>query len=126
MTKNRKILVVEDSSVIQSVSKTVLEFQNFEVDIAKNGEEAMQKIKETDYSIILMDIIMPKMDGLECAQRIRALKDIKKSKTPILAVTGNIRNYSLADFQSFGIDDYVEKPVNFDTLLPKINGMIDA
>ena len=97
-----------------------------DVDVAKNGEEAIEKIKETNYSIILMDIIMPKMDGLECAQRIRALKDIKKSKTPILAVTGNIRNYSLADFQSFGIDDYVEKPVNFDTLLPKINGMIDA
>jgi CheY-like chemotaxis protein len=126
MTKNRRILVVEDSSVIQSVSKTVLEFQDFDVDVAKNGEEAIEKIKETDYSIILMDIIMPKMNGIECAKRVRALKDVKKSKTPILAVTGNIRNYSLEDFQSFGINDFVEKPVDFDRLLPKLNSMINA
>lgn len=124
MKKTRKILVVEDSSVIQSVSKTVLEFQNFEVDIAKNGEEAIQKIAETNYDIILMDIIMPKMNGIECAKQIRALKNSKKSKIPILAVTGNIRNYSLEDFQSFGINDFVEKPVNFDRLLPKLNSMM--
>lgn len=124
MEKIKKILVVEDSSVIQSISKTVLEFQNFEVDIAKNGQEAIKKIEELDYDIVLMDIIMPKMNGIECTKQIRSLKDSKKAKIPILAVTGNIKNYSLKDFQSFGIDDFVEKPVNFDTLIPKLNAMM--
>ena len=115
--EKKRILIAEDSSVIQNISRKVLEFQNFDIDSAKDGKEVLKMLGKTNYDAILMDINMPKMDGMECARQIRALDDEAKAKVPIIAITGNAKNYSMDDFQKAGIDDYLPKPINFDNLI---------
>lgn len=122
----KKILIAEDSSVIQNISRRVLEFQNFEIISAKDGKEVLKKMDKENFDAILMDINMPKMDGMECARQIRAMDDESKSKIPIIAITGNAKNYSMEDFKAAGIDDYLPKPINFDSLISLIKEYTNA
>ena len=116
----RKVLVAEDSSVIQNLTKKILEFQNFEILSVKNGKDVIKALQADDISLVLMDINMPLMDGMECAREIRKLTDPVKSKVPIIAITGNAKNYSIEDFKKAGINDYMQKPLNFDLLVEKV------
>jgi CheY-like chemotaxis protein len=123
---NKKILIAEDSSVIQNVAKKVLGFQGYDVFIAKNGKEVLQKLENEYFDIILMDINMPQMDGIECAKQIRNLSDEKKAKIPILAVTGNAKNYSKSDFEQVGINKYIPKPIDFDNLIEILKNYFES
>jgi two-component system, cell cycle response regulator DivK len=111
-----KVLIAEDSSVIQNIARKVLEFQNFEIATAKNGKEVLQKLEKETFAVILMDINMPQMDGMECSRQIRALPD-EKAQIPIIAITGNAKNYSEEDFKEAGINHYLPKPIDFDALV---------
>lgn len=113
----KKVLIAEDSSVIQNLTKRILQAQNYQIFSAKNGLKVLEMLEKDDFDIILMDINMPQMDGMECAQKIRELGDAKKSQVPIVAITGNAQNYSMEDFNSAGINDYLPKPLNFDKLV---------
>jgi len=115
MTK--KVLVAEDSSVIQNLTKKILEMQNYHISSAKNGKKVLEILDNEDFDIILMDINMPVMDGMQCARSIRSLDNESKSKIPIIAITGNAPNYSMEDFRKAGINDYLPKPLNFDNLV---------
>jgi len=117
MANTKKVLVAEDSSVIQNLTKKVLQFQNYEIDSVKNGEEVIKAVESTDYDIILMDIGMPKMDGMECSRKIRAMGEPQKSEIPIVAITGNAKNYSDEEFKQAGINEYIQKPIDFDHLV---------
>ncbi len=99
--------------------------QNYEISSAKNGQQVLDMLQKTDYDIILMDINMPVMDGMECAKQIRSLGDDKKSQVPIVAITGNARNYSMDDFSSVGINEYLQKPLNFDQLVDTVKKLTD-
>ena len=116
----KKVLVGEDSSVIQNLTKKILEFQNFAIVSAKNGKEVLEKLKDDNYSLVLLDINMPLMDGMECAREIRKLEDKQKANIPILAITGNAKNYSMDEFKAVGISEYMQKPLNFDLLVEKV------
>lgn len=116
----KKVLVAEDSSVIQNLTKKILEFQNFEIISAKNGKDVLSILAAQDIDLVLMDINMPIMDGMECAREIRALKDGAKSGVPIIAITGNAKNYTADDFKKAGINEYMQKPLNFDALVDKV------
>lgn len=118
---SKRILVAEDSSVIQNITRKVLQFQNYEIISVKNGKQVLEKLAEEDFDAILLDINMPVMDGMECARKVRALSDEKKSKIPIVAITGNAKNYTMDDFKAAGIDEYLPKPLNFDTLVNTVN-----
>ncbi len=120
MSAPKKVLVAEDSSVIQNLTKKILQFQNFEISSAKNGQEVLGMLEQDNYDVILMDINMPLMDGMECAKQIRALGDPAKSEVPILAITGNARNYSMEDFKEVGINEFLPKPLNFDNLVEMV------
>ena len=74
-------------------------------------------IEQSDFDIVLMDINMPVMDGIECTEKIRNLDDEIKSKIPIIAITGNARNLSLEEYQEIGINEFLQKPLNFDQLV---------
>jgi CheY-like chemotaxis protein len=63
---------------------------------------------------------MPIMDGMECARRIRALADAQKAAIPIVAITGNAKNYSMEEFRQAGINEYLQKPLNFDALVETV------
>ncbi|TAF33644.1 MAG: response regulator [Cytophagales bacterium] len=119
--EQKKLLIAEDSSVIQNVMAKVLKFQNYEIDYAKNGVQVLTKLEGKDFDVILMDINMPEMDGMVCAKKIRALAAPQKSTIPIIAVTGNAQNYSIEDFKDAGITDYLPKPIDFDVLINKLN-----
>lgn len=117
MAEGKKVLIAEDSSVIQNLTRKILQLQNYHIDSAKNGKQVLQKLEKEYFDVILMDINMPTMDGIECAREIRAMSDEKKANIPIIAITGNARNYTLDDFKSVGINEYVPKPLNFDNLV---------
>lgn len=120
MTQSKKVLVAEDSSVIQNLTKKILQIQNYTISSVKNGEQVLKKLEKEDYDVILMDINMPIMDGMECAKQIRALADKDKANTPIIAITGNAKNYSIEDFKAIGINEYLPKPLNFDDLVETV------
>ena len=114
---SKKILIAEDSSVILNLTKKILVQQHYEIDAAKDGEEVLNKLAGQNYDLILMDINIPKIDGMECTKQIRAMADSSKSSTPIFAITGNARNYSEEDFAAVGINEYLQKPIDFDQLV---------
>ncbi|GGZ27108.1 hypothetical protein GCM10007049_19850 [Echinicola pacifica] len=120
MSDNKKVLVAEDSSVIINLTKNVLLFENYHITAVKNGKQVLDKLMTDDFDLILMDINMPTMDGIECTKAIRALKDPKKSSIPVIAITGNYKNYTMEDFKNAGLDDYLQKPLDYDLLLSTV------
>ena len=118
--ESKKVLIAEDSSVIQNLTKKILQIQNYQIFSAKNGLEVLSMLENDYFDVILMDINMPKMDGMECAEKVRALADPKKSQIPIVAITGNARNYTMEEFKNAGINEYLQKPLNFDSLVETV------
>ena len=121
MSEKKRVLVAEDSSVIQNLTKKVLQFQNYEIASVKDGQQVLDKMEKEDFDVILMDINMPKMNGMECSKQIRALSDPDKAQTPIIAISGNANNYSEDDFKNAGINEYIPKPIDFDHLVETVN-----
>lgn len=117
MSYTKSVLIAEDSSVIQNLARKILEFQHYEITAVKNGEQVLNLLEKENFDIILLDINMPVLDGMETARRIRALADETKSKIPIVAITGNAKNYTDEDFKEAGFDDALMKPLNFDRLV---------
>lgn len=117
MSDAKRVLIAEDSSVIQNLTRKILEFQNFQIAAVKNGEQVLQILEKEHFDVILLDINMPVMDGMECARRVRALPDKSKAGIPIVAITGNAKNYSMSDFHQAGINDYLPKPLDFDRMV---------
>jgi CheY-like chemotaxis protein len=117
MSAPKKVLIAEDSSVIQNLTKKILSIQNYEISSVKNGQQVLDALEAEPFDIILMDINMPVMDGIECTEKIRSLDDEVKSKIPIIAITGNARNLSLEEYQEIGINEFLQKPLNFDQLV---------
>ena len=120
-----KILIAEDSSVILNLTKKILVQQHYDISAAKDGEEVLKKLADESFDLILMDINIPKLDGMECSKQIRAMSDPEKSKTPIFAITGNAMNYSVEDFTAVGINEYLQKPIDFDKFVELAAKYID-
>ena len=117
----KKILVAEDSSVIQNLTKKILSLQNYQISAVKNGAQVIEKLKAEPFDLILLDIHMPVMDGIECAKAVRSLP----SSVPIIAITGNANNYTMDDFKNAGINGYLPKPLNYDTLVETVKSYIE-
>ena len=122
MANSKRILVAEDSSVIQNITRKVLQFQNYEIISVKNGKQVLDRLENEDFDAILLDINMPVMDGMECAKKVRNLGG-SKAQIPIIAITGNAKNYSMEDFKAVGINEYLPKPLDFDNLVNTVNKM---
>ncbi|UZD24006.1 response regulator [Algoriphagus halophytocola] len=117
MSNSPKILVAEDSSVIINLTKSILAFENFEIKSARNGKQVLEQLEKDDIDLILMDINMPVMDGVSCTQAIRKLEDPVKSNLPIIAISGNLKNYTLDEFRNLGFSDFLQKPLDYDQVL---------
>ncbi|MFL5728266.1 MAG: response regulator [Cytophagaceae bacterium] len=120
MGTSKKVLIAEDSSVIQNLTKKILEFQNFQISSVKNGKDVLKALDKDYFDVILMDINMPQMDGMACAKEIRGMQDKKKAAVPIIAITGNAKNYTEEDFKEVGINEYLPKPLDFDKLVDTV------
>ena len=100
-----KILVVDDEANIRNVLKEYAEFEGYEVEEAGNGMQAVEICKNKDFDIIIMDVMMPKLDGFS------AIKEIRKSKNiPVLMLSARGEEYDKLFGFEIGIDDYVVKP----------------
>lgn len=120
MPDKKKVLVAEDSSVIQNLTKRILQFQNFDITSVRDGQEVIDAVQKENYDVILMDINMPKMNGMECSRAIREMKDQQKAKVPIIAISGNAMNYTEEDFTNAGINEFIQKPIDFDQLVETV------
>lgn len=120
----KKIIVAEDSSVIQNLTKKILSLQNYSITVVKNGAQVLEKLQAESYDLILLDIHMPVMDGMECARKVRQLPKDKNGQIPIIAITGNANNYSLEEFKQVGINEYIPKPLNYDSLVELVNSYL--
>ncbi len=114
-----KILVVDDEAKIREVIKEYAEFEGYEIDEANDGMEAISKCRENNYDIIVMDIMMPKLDGFS------AIKEIKKIKNvPVIMLSARSEEYDKLHGFDIGIDDYVVKPFSPKELMARINAII--
>ena len=120
--KNVKVLIVEDIPLNQLLMKTLLDDFGFERDIAENGKIAIEKLKEKEYEIILMDLQMPEMNGFEATEYIRKTM---KSTIPIIALTADVTTVDLAKCKAVGMDDYLAKPVDEKQLYNKIVSILN-
>ena len=121
---SKKVLIAEDSSVIQNLTRKILEAKDMEITGVKNGKEVLKALQSGHYDVILMDINMPQMDGMTCAREIRKSSDPVIAKVPIIAITGNARNYSESDFSDAGFNDFLPKPLDFDRLVELVKTYI--
>lgn len=123
--RDRKVLIAEDSSVIQNLTKRILQMQDYKIFSARNGVEVMGLLDKEGFDIILMDINMPKMNGLECAEKIRSSSNENIKNIPIVAITGNAMNLTQEDFEKAGINEYLTKPLDFDELVSVVNKWVE-
>ncbi len=114
-----RLLVVDDEPMIREVIREYAEFNDFEVDEAEDGMEAVSLCKEKDYDILVMDIMMPRLDGFSACKEIRKYKDI-----PIIMLSARSEEYDKLFGFELGIDDYVTKPFSPKELMARINAVI--
>ena len=105
-----KILVVEDNELNQEVALGILESEGFVVEIANNGQDAIEKIKANSYDIVLMDMQMPVMDGLTATSHLRGINEYRN--LPIIAMTANAMDQDKEQCAQAGMDDHVAKPID--------------
>ena len=110
-----KILLVEDNLVNQKVALRILEKMGYDADLATNGLEAIESATIEDYDIIFMDLLLPKMDGIEATKRIRAEVSGRKN-AKIIAMTADTMMNDREACVKAGMDDYTTKPINVDEL----------
>lgn len=114
-----KVLVVEDEQNLARFIELELKHENYEVDIQYDGRAGLNKALQQDYDIILLDLMLPEMDGLEVCQRIR-----KQKETPIIIITAKGEIYDKVTGLDYGADDYIVKPFEIEELLARMRARI--
>ena len=113
-----KILIVDDEANIRRVVREYAEFEGYETDEAGDGMEAVTKAKAADYDVIIMDIMMPRLDGYSACKEIRKTKN-----TPIIMLSARGDEYDKLFGFELGIDDYVVKPFSPKELMARIKAV---
>jgi CheY-like chemotaxis protein len=104
-----KVLAVDDNNMNLVVVKNLLKSTEIRIDLAHSGQECLDKVRNEFYDVILLDHMMPEMDGTEC---LRILKDQKLiNKTPVIALTANALSGAKEEYMRLGFDDYLSKPI---------------
>ena len=117
-----KILVIDDDSAINELIKINLELQGYEVTQAFNGIEGFAKAKQEEPALIILDVMMPEVDGFTVAQRIRQASDI--SDTPIFMLTALSQLNDKVNGFNIGVDDYLTKPFEIDELIVRVRALL--
>ena len=114
-----RILIIEDELSIAELERDYLELNDFEVEIETNGAKGLDKALENDYSLILLDLMLPDLDGFEICRQIREKKDI-----PIIMVTAKKNDIDKIRGLGLGVDDYVTKPFSPSELVARVKAHI--
>ena len=111
----KRLLVVDDEEKIRLVIRKYAEFEGYEIEEAENGMKAIQMCRQKDFDLIILDIMMPELDGFSTCKEIRKEKDI-----PVIMVTAKGAEYDKVMGQDAGADDYVTKPFSVTVLCKKV------
>jgi len=111
-----KILIVEDERKISRVLQLELEYENYQADIADNGKDALRFIEQEDWDLVLLDIMLPELSGLEVLRRVRKTDD----STPIILLTARDEVHDKVSGLDLGANDYITKPFQIEELLARI------
>ena len=113
-----KILIVDDEEMIRAVLREYVEFEGNEAYEAADGMEAVKMCKENDYDLLLMDIMMPRLDGFSAVKEIKKVKDI-----PVIMLSARSEEYDKLFAFELGVDDYVTKPFSPKEVMARINAV---
>lgn len=122
-TRGLSVLLAEDNRVNQDVAVTILTRAGHRVDLAENGRAAVEAVRRNVYDVVLMDVQMPEMDGIEAIKAIRALPP-PLGQVPVIAMTANAMAGAREDMLAAGMDDYIGKPVQPSRLLEKLAAFV--
>jgi CheY-like chemotaxis protein len=116
---NKKILIVDDDEMVLMALDELLKPEGYEVQAVSSGREALKRIDETQYDLLMLDIIMPEMDGFELCRRIREKDEYKE--TPIVFLTAKSREQDKKDGLEAGANLFLSKPISPEKLLAIIS-----
>jgi len=114
---DKKVLVVEDNKINQLITRKILEKNKMICDVADNGNIAINKTKDNDFDLILMDIHMPGISGIEATKQIREFN----TKIPIVALTAVTLDDNLDEFYNNGFNDIIPKPYKTEEFFTKLH-----
>ena len=114
-----KILIIDDDRELCALIKRSVQAENIEADFCNTGKEGLQKLKEQEYQLVVLDVMMPGMDGFETLEEIR-----KENSLPILMFTSKNDSISKVRGLRAGADDYLTKPFDMDELIARIASLI--
>ena len=128
MSDKKRILVVDDEPDFASIVQGNLEKEGFEVDVAYNGVEGIEKVKANPPDAIVLDVMMPEKDGYEVCNELKS--DDKYSEIPIVLLTAvashvTSTRYSHADGMNTEADDYIPKPASAEDILNSLKGLLN-
>lgn len=129
MAKQARILVVDDDTVFVEATKAVLESANYQVSVAFDGDEGLQKVRDESPDLIVLDVIMPTKDGFTVCEQLKG--DTELSKIPVLmltafAETGQQTNIPFSAGLGLEAEDYIDKPVSPDELLRRVDKLLKS
>lgn len=113
-----KVLIVDDEDMIRNVLKEYVEFEGNEAFEAADGMEAVRMCRDNDYDVILMDVMMPRLDGFSAVKEIKKIKDI-----PVIMLSARGEEYDKLFGFEMGVDDYVTKPFSPKEVMARINAV---
>jgi CheY-like chemotaxis protein len=119
---SKKILVVEDNPINQELLSEILERLKYSVDVANNGKIAVDLVEKNTYDLVLMDIQMPEMDGIEATKNIRK----KFPSLPIVAITASIFQSDQIECTMAGMNGFLSKPYTFDQVKQLVTKFLEA
>lgn len=114
-----RLLIVDDEVNIRAVVREYAEFEGYEVDEAENGMEAVDKCRQNNYDLIIMDVMMPKLDGFSASKEIK-----KHQNTPIIMLSARGEEYDKLFGFEIGVDDYVVKPFSPKELMARVKAVL--
>lgn len=124
MAERKKILVVDDEPSIREILAIQLSRMGYEVTIAADGEEGLEAYKKDKPDLILLDLMMPRLDGLTVCQNIRTLEKQSGGRVPILFLTARDTRHDKTSAALSGGDDFVAKPVSMQELRDRVDAVI--
>ena len=113
-----RVLIVDDEEMIRNVLKEYVEFEGNEAYEAADGMEAVRLCRDNDYDVVLMDVMMPKLDGFSAVKEIKKLKDV-----PVIMLSARGEEYDKLFGFEIGVDDYVTKPFSPKEVMARINAV---
>ena len=118
----KRILIVDDDEMVRMALNELLKPEGYEVHIASGGAEALKKLDDNTYDLLMLDIIMPEMDGFELCKRIRERENLKE--TPVVFLTAKSREEDRAHGLEVGANLFLSKPISPDKLLKIVSDTI--